>query len=429
MSASQIGWYVKSSSLQKLGFIFLFVLWGASTKAQAVKTQSPKTNQTLALKTKTLLAQTTVNKAQSTAKIPQATAVTTDDSEIKYKADLTVFVLGRSIEDENLKSTVGWSFVKPNFEAAYSDWFKFKFSVVGIFGEGAAQNYLGEDGTGSNALVVDIAGIELKPFTPLSLSAGIIPYRINPLVTAMTPATSPGLEQKLELKDEKETVKFSLIGNEAIPSLGLNKTVVDKEKSPFFVTGTAQLDTKISALSSEIKLAATKFKFGNLPVNTAKGALLAGNSLSSVSGTGDDTRFVIGFSGTESAATLETSWTSSFKTKLKGMYIKNDLAFEENNQGKVFGLDFEYKRGNLIYSPWVTVFEMQSDVTPAVFTIPVNRLNNRKGYKTGFGIELVKQKLAFTGSYSNYEVLSETPFLSDREIYSIGLEANYDILK
>lgn len=422
---------MKKTELSFSYIVGLFlVVWTAQTAAAATSTTSKNTTIKSATTSKTNVASNAVSANASAATSTSKLDLQKDsESEVKYKGDVSIVVLGRSMEDQNLKSTVGWTFIKPSFEADYFDWMKFRFGFLGIFGEGAGQNYLTGDGGSANLFVIDVAGVDLKPFEPLTLSAGIITYRINPLMTTMTPGTSPALEQKLVLKDSSESVKFSVIGNEAIPSLGVNKTVVDKEKSPFFLSGSAKLDTKITGLKSELKLATTKFKFGNLPANTAAGALTAGNSLSSVSGTGDDMKFVIGFSGTESAAAFETEWTSYFKTTLKGVYIKNDLALENYNQGKVLGLDLEFKNGNTVYSPWVSVFEVQSDVTPASFSIFANRLNNRKGYKTGMSIELVKKKITFSGSYSNYDVLEKTPFLTDREIYNLGLEVNYDILK
>lgn len=351
-------------------------------------------------------------------------------SDVKYTANVSITTLGRMIEDENLKSTVGSAYVNPVISAQYFDWFKFNFALLGIFGEGAAQNFLSEsDGGATNIIIIDTAGIELTPIKQVTLGLGIIGYKINPLLSAMAAGTSPAAEQKIELENNKETFKFSLIGNEAIPSLGVNKTSVDQEKSPFFLSGTVMLEGKFEPVSTTIKLAATQFRFGNLPYNTAKGALTAGNSVSSVSGVGDNMQFVIGFAGTESAAVMETEWVPNLKTIFKASLIKNDRAFEGQNQGKIGRAGIEWTRGNLKYSPGVTFFEVQSDVTPATFTPMSGRYNNRKGYRAGMEIELVKQKIIFSGSYVKADVIEKTPFLFDREIYNLGLEVNYDLFK
>jgi hypothetical protein len=62
-----------------------------------------------------------------------------------------------------------------------------------------------------------------------------------------------------------------------------------------------------------------------------------------------------------------------------------------------------------------------------MYSILINRFNNRKGQKVGFSVDLEKQKLGFFGSYTKSEVLVANPFMSDREIYNLGVEVNYDL--
>jgi len=45
----------------------------------------------------------------------------------------------------------------------------------------------------------------------------------------------------------------------------------------------------------------------------------------------------------------------------------------------------------------------------------------------GLSLELVKQKVIFFGNYTKAQEIVDSPFLSDREIYNIGVEVNYDL--
>jgi len=393
--------------MKKNGGVFLLAFFVASRLWAQGSTATPSSTNSL---------NTTV-----TAPAPEA-------SSTKYTATLGVTTLGRSVKDDNLKSTVGWSFVEAGFTADYFEWMSFGATVVGVFGEGAAQNYLGGEGGGTSALVIDSAGLEIKPVKELALKAGIIGYRINPIMTTMTPGTTVGTEQKLTLENNKKTMKLTLTGNEAIPSVGVNKSALTEGTSPFFIAGSIQADGKIEPMGTTLKLATTEFKFGNLPKSAAEGALSAGNSIHSVSGTGSDMQFVIGFAGRETAAAIETEWNNNFKTTLKGVTIKNERAFAGLNEGKMGRFDFDLKLGNFHWIPSVTAFEVQADATPAIYSIMTNRYNNRKGYSTGLRVELEKQKIAFFGSYMKAEEIQKTPFLSDREIYNLGLEVSYDLL-
>lgn len=350
-----------------------------------------------------------------------------EEKAVSYTGAVKVTTLGRSIEDESLKSTVGWSFVELGVDAKYFEWLKFSFNIAGVFGEGAAQNYLTGEGATSNVVVIDSIGLEVNPIKQISLKAGIIGYKINPLLTTMSAGTSLGAEQSLNLANSSETLKLSLIGNEAIPSTGVTKGMVEEEKNPFFIAGSVQAEAKLNPIKTTFKAAATQFKFGNLPMSSSQGALTGGNSIKSVSGTGDQMQYVIGFAGIESAGVIETEWTSKLTTTLKAAVIQNDRAFEDSNKGTLGTFNLKYKSGNATYTPSVTVFDVQGDTTPAPFSILINRYNNRKGQKVGFNVDLEKQKLGFFGSYTKSEEIVASPFMSDREIYNLGVEVNYDL--
>lgn len=367
---------------------------------------------------------TTISPNTSTVAAPTAAK---EEKAVSYSGAVKVTTLGRSIEDDNLHSTVGWSFVELGVESKYFEWLKFSFNIAGVFGEGAAQNYLTGEGAAANAVIIDSIGLEVNPIKQVSLKAGIIGYKINPLMTSMSAGTSLGAEQSLNLANSSETLKLSFIGNEAIPSTGVTKGMVEEDKNPFFLSGTVQAEAKVNPIKTTFKAAATQFKFGNLPKSAAEGALTGGNSIDAVQGSGDQSHFAIGFAGMESAGVIETEWTSKITTTLKAAYIQNDKAFEDNNKGRLGSFNLKYKSGNITYTPSVLVFDMQADTTPAPYSILINRYNNRKGQKIGFSVDLEKQKLGFFGSYTKSEVLVASPFMSDREIYNLGVEVNYDL--
>tara|TARA_B110001454_G_scaffold219179_1_gene250857 strand:+ start:149583 stop:150797 length:1215 start_codon:yes stop_codon:yes gene_type:complete len=349
-----------------------------------------------------------------------------EEKDKKLSGSVKVTTLGRGIQDKNLKSRVGWTFVEAGVDTEYTDWLAFNIGVVGVFGEGAGQNYLSDEGGGSSALLLDYAGVNIKPIQQINLKAGVIGYQINPLYTTMSPGTSLGAEQKFELATPSETFKFTLQGNEAVPSVGVSKGLVEDDKNPFFLAGSVIGEVNVKPIGTKLKLAGTQFRFGNLPKSQAASSLTAGNSVNAVAGVGDEMQYVISFAGTEVAAVLETDWTSKVKTTAKAVAIKNDRITEANT-GRMGRFDLRMVFGNIALKPSVTVFEVQADTTPAGYTILSNRYNNRKGQVAGLSLELVKQKVIFFGNYTKAEEIVDSPFLSDREIYNIGVEVNYDL--
>ncbi len=353
-------------------------------------------------------------------------AVKPQEKDKKLSGSVKVTTLGRGIQDKNLKSKVGWTFVEAGVDTEYTDWLAFNIGVVGLFGEGAGQNYLSDEGGGKSALLLDYAGINIKPIQQLNLKAGVIGYQINPLYTTMSPGTSLGAEEKFELATPSETFKFTLQGNQAVPSVGVSKGLTQEDKNPFFLAGSVIGEINVKPIATTLKVAGTQFRFGNLPKGEAKNSLTSGNSVNSVAGVGDEMQYVIGFAGTETAATLETDWTSKVKTTAKAVMIQNDR-ISEANKGRMGRFDLRMVFGNIALKPSVTVFEVEADTTPAGYTILSNRYNNRKGQVAGLSLELVKQKVIFFGNYTKADEIVDSPFLSDREIYNIGVEVNYDL--
>jgi len=349
-----------------------------------------------------------------------------DEKDKKFSGSVKITTLGRGIQDKNLKSKVGWTFVEAGVDTEYTDWLAFNIGIVGVFGEGAGQNYLADEGGGKSAVLLDYAGINIKPIQQVNLKAGVIGYQINPIYTTMSPGTSLGAEEKFELATPSETFKFTIQGNQAVPSVGVSKGLVEDDKSPFFLAGSVIGEINAKPIATKLKVAGTQFRFGNLPKSEAASSLTAGNSVNSVAGVGDDMQYVIGFAGTEAAATLETDWTSRVKTTAKVVAIKNDRTTEAN-EGRMGRLDLRVVFGNVALKPSLTVFEVEADTTPAGYTILANRYNNRKGQVAGLSLELVKQKVVFFGSYTKAAEIVDSPFLSDREIYNIGVEVNYDL--
>ncbi len=349
------------------------------------------------------------------------------DSAVKNTGAVTITTLGRNVQDQNLNSVVGWSFAEFGIKSKFNEWFAFDFNLVGIFGEGAGQNYLSDEGASANAIIIDSIGVSLKPIKQLELKAGVLRYKINPLLSTMSANTSLGSEQTLEFANDSESMKLSFIGNEAMPSTGITKSTVDKDNTPFFLAGTIKAELNPKIIKTTFKAAVTQFKMGNLPKSQSKGALTGGNSRASVTGVGDQMEYVIGFAGYESAGVIETEWTSNLTTTIKGVKIINDRAFDDNNEGTRGIFEVKWKKGNVTMTPSLSVFSIQADTTPAPYSILPNRLNNREGQKISLSVDFEKQKLGFFGDYTKADVIVGSPQLTDREIYNLGVEVKYDL--
>ncbi len=177
---------------------------------------------------------------------------------------------------------------------------------------------------------------------------------------------------------------------------------------------------------TELRLAGTRFQFENLSTNVATDSYFLGNSLNSFEGTSRAFRFRFGFMGTETAADLK-QLIGPHEANLFATRIENDQAPSNRRSGYHVGGGFKAKLGNLTVRPHYSRFDYGADVTPAVYSLITNRYHNRSGTRIGLDLELVKEKLALKGYHIKADEKEENPYLADRDIYNLAVEAKYDL--
>jgi len=344
----------------------------------------------------------------------------------QYKGRLDVSISGRNIDDEFLKAASGTTFVASKFEATYSSLLSFNLNIAGSFTSGNSKSFYTEDGKSGNSVFLDEASMNLKPGAGFEFRVGAMGTKINPIQSAMSDNTFISTIQKFEYSSGN--LKLGVSATESIPSSGtVTRGLIDDGPNPYFVTGTVFGDFVSETLKTKLRMAGTRYEFGNLSSNVASDSVLIGNSPQSFEGIGKSARYIIRFAGIETAAAIEIDWTSKIKTKFKASNIRNDQISGDRAQGSQAAASLSLRQGNYTFVPSYGVFIMGADVTPATYTSLGSRYHNREGYNAELRIELDKQKLSFSGRYTRANVVSDNPYMSDREIYNLGVEAKYDI--
>ncbi len=350
-------------------------------------------------------------------------------SPIKLKANLDVLEVGREFDDKYLQSAGSLTVVTPHFDAIYNDWLALDLEISGIFVAGNTKNLYTDEGKGTNIVILDDIGVSLKPTKQVEIRAGALTTKINPILSIMSENCFVGTTQKYVFTSASENVKITAAANEAIPSAGtVTPGLVDDAKNAYFLTGTLMGEVNVTSMSTKLKVASTAFQFGNLSSNVASDSRLIGNSPESFDGIGDTSRFNIGFGGFETALSIKTEWTKTVSTELVGSTIVNQQAPSDRNNGAQAFVNLKKKFDKFNLVPSFGMFNMAADVTPATYTILPNRFHNRKGYTAEIDIQLDQQKLVFFGSYTRANVLEQSVYLADRNIFNLGLEAKYDFL-
>ena len=361
---------------------------------------------------------------QVTLPVAQVAPSAVEDKGYKPTSKVTIVVYGRQVEDEFSRSHQGVTVIDPELYVKYGEYLTLGLDLVAILGTGNASNFWNEDGKPPNAILLNEGYGKINFDKNLFVKAGVIRTPINPLTSIMTPGTFIGAQEEWQIGADESNI--TLTGYEAIPSSGtVSRRIYDDGTQAYFLSQTLAGRLKTD-FGTDLKAAATRFQFENLSTNVANDSYFLGNSLESFEGSSKSFRFRYGFMGTETSLTLKQD-IGKHEASIFGSTIVNDQAPDGQNKGRMVGGGLKIVSGNYAFRPQYTVFNYDADVIPTTYSLITMRFQNRTGYKVGFDIELIKEKLALRNYYMKMNLKDANPYLADREIYNIALEAKYDI--
>jgi hypothetical protein len=350
-----------------------------------------------------------------------------DERPYKPTGKVTFSLYSRQTEDSLSRSHQGTTIINPEFSARYDDYISLSLELAGLFGSGNASNFWTDDGKAPNTILLHEAAAKINVHKNAFIKAGALKATLNPLSSIM-PVTFGGafmgVQEEWQIGADDSNITLGAF--QAIPSSGtVSKRIYDDGTQAYFLSQTVGSKLKVSS-GTEIKAAATRYQFENLSTNVAVDSYFLGNSLTAFEGSSKSFRFRHGFMGTESAVTVKHE-INKHELFLFASMIVNDQAPDGKNKGNMVGGSIKASFGNYAIRPSYTRFNYDADVSPAVYSTTTARFQNREGYRVGFDIELKKEKLALKNYYIKMDLKDANPYLADREIYNIAVEAKYDI--
>lgn len=338
---------------------------------------------------------------------------------------LTFAIYARQIDDALSKSNQGVAVINPDMEVKYGSQLTLGLDFAAIIGTGNASNFWNDDGKAPNSVLLTKAFAKYNFHENVFLKVGALETTINPVYSIMSNMTFIAAQEEWQIGAKNSHI--ALTAYEAIPSSGsVSRRIYEDSSQAYFLSQTVSAKLKDEELGSEFKAAATRFQFENLSSNVATDSALLGNSLGSFEGVGKAYRFKYGFMGTEVAAHVSQE-VGPFDFNLRGSKIVNDQGPTGTNEGQQYGFLVKYNLGNVLLKSGYTKFDYGADVTPATYTLVTSRFHNREGHRITMDVELKKEKLALKTFYINMKEIEDNPYLADREIYNVLLEAKYDI--
>lgn len=369
---------------------------------------------------------TAIAQTQSTMSVSSNVTAPKDEEEKPYKptGKLLFAVFSRQTEDDFSRSHQGVTVINPEFSARYGEYITLGLDLAGQFGTGNASNFWTEDGKAPNAIFLNEAYAKINVHKNIFVKTGAIRTPLNPISSIMTPGAFMGAQEEWQIGADDSNITVNAF--QAIPSSGtVTKRVYDDGTQAYFLSQTVSAKLKSSS-GFEARAAATRYQFENLSTNVATDSYFLGNSLSAFEGSSKSFRFRHGFMGTESAISLKQE-VGKHDMYVFASMIQNDQASDGKNKGSMVGGNVKTTFGNYIVRPSYARFNYDADVIPTVYTTMTARYQNRDGYRVGLDLELKKERLALKSSYIKMDLKDANPYLADREIYNLAVEAKYDI--
>jgi hypothetical protein len=349
-------------------------------------------------------------------------------SDRTYKGDVAFLIHGKRFDDAVVNSRYARLFISLTLEANYRDWFQARFAATQILTSGQASNLYGvtEAGT-SDGLLFQEASLNLIPVKGVEASTGIIAVDLNPLYSQMMGQSNAGGALKADLKGDLGTL--GMYASQSIPGTGTSNRVTDEDTLPLLTVGTLSLEFPADTVGFNFKTAATQFVFTDLSSQAAADAQKKGSTI--VGNGSGGYLFAYEFRGTEYAAAIEQNVFRADKITIKGSTVRNELAPDGQNMGWQGNLKYLKSFNKWTLTPSYTRFHMESDALPSAYSLLNLGFSNRDGASYAVTIDFPKEKFSIFGGYVNSNVLNQNStagmFQADRDIYTLGAEAKYDI--
>ncbi len=372
---------------------------------------------------------TVQSSAQSSVPLPQSTSATKAPAKentlfAKTNAQLMTILIGRSIEDQIVNAKwMGTSF-ELVVDQEFQSWLKAHLDMNSFFATGSFSNLYTQEGHAPSGFLLTEASLEVDPFSFMSFKGGVLFTEFSDIHSSFQGAGFPGARAALHFKNE--TLSTELWTSQVIPT----SDTAEVKSAENGITSRLSLvggNLKLGDAKSlaNLKLGLTYFDFIDLTSSAAVDSQYLGNT---VTLTGSQARFNYDFKGWETSGSTSIRLGSRTRIGVDGSYLKNPQAPETANLAYSYVFKLTRKFGLIDVIPSFGYFYNESDSLPATYSRLNYSYNNRLGTIAGLATVFTKQKITAFARWLKADEIEDRPFTADRNIVTIGVEADYDIL-
>lgn len=341
----------------------------------------------------------------------------------KPQAKLIFGVGERSLSDQLTQSDSAGVHLGIKADKFFNPELSGQLQLDGFFYSGAADNLLTGEGKPFNGIFLTEGALTYTPWSFLKLRAGVLGTTISTLPTSMMdlwgfPGTSEGVSYGGDL------LKASFIARQLIPTAStLGARYLPTDSTPTLISNTFLLESKPNRGIFDLEGAISYYSFSNLSQGFAQDSRFAGNSVIGLGST--EAQFAYDFEGLEAALQGKVNITHEWTFEAAGASMLNVQAPVGHNRGYLGSAKLSYGQKAFRLGGQALYYYNESDTMPAAFARMDYGYTNRAGPAETLSLDLPLQKLSFFGTWAQSYVIQQTPFQSDRNLLTFGVETSY----
>lgn len=341
------------------------------------------------------------------------------------RLELRTGMLGRSMEDTYVNSKYAGATIDLSGERVFTPAFSARLEMSVIMATGTVSNQYSAEGGAPNAFSMNEASLTFKPWTPLTLQAGVLPMQFSSVPSTLEAVSVPSVRQTFAL--EGRHAKANVFAMQAIPAAGTPavKMTENGVNSALYVYGGGLSSNPQDRQRLTVSGSVMRFAFENLNTSAATDSQYLGNS---VVAQGPQARFAYGFGGHEVSGALAYKMGDKARLTLNGGFLRNERAPSDRNRGYLYTAGVSMPVFGREVGVGGGYFYNESDTLPGSYSSGGRGSNNRFGNIARLTVRDEKQKASGFLSFTRANEITDRPYTADRDTLVFGLEAAYDVL-
>lgn len=338
---------------------------------------------------------------------------------------LTAGMSSKFTNDYFNRTTIGGGYFEATGEREFNKYLSGFFTTGAYFASGNGASLYGTDATSYQYFAISRASFVIKPIEFFDVEAGILGRNFTTLPAAFAADGFLGVSESINIGKTDET-HLTFQARQQTLSSDADKNLPSKQNNPTLTMIGA--DSLLKTKYSSFGISAHFFNFSQLPAAVANNAVFLNDTTLAIKGSPNNS-FAYDFRGIQFGGVARIDLNKRVDLGFKGGFVRNSAAAPGTGTGYSLAAGSKIRISNdIILEPEIGYYYNERNVLPAPYVSNSLGNVNRKAYIARAGLKFPKEDLEVFSSFVRAIELYDWPTSADRSIFTLGVEAAYDIL-